>query len=193
VTRKYKELTTIKQREFSGQSEGEPLVEWLNTGPKRKPQTRIIKLLRLLAESVRVQKATQGGIPGAWLVARPFYRKIDRVLSRYQFTPNLKLTWQGYLLEPSWKLSGLSARYDERQAVWAIKQLAERGRIGAIHECDGCGKWIFTKKSDHATCSDKCRARKQRKNFSEWQREEARRKARERYELLKIKSRRRAA
>ena len=199
MTRKQDELKAMereaKRREFSGQSEGEPLVEWLNI--KGKPQARVIELLRLLAESVRVQKATQGGLFGGWRVALPFYRKIDRVLSRYRYTPDLRLTWQGYLLGPSWKLPRLFARYDERRAVWAIIRLAERGRISAIHECDGCGKWIFTKKSDHATCSDRCRARKTRNRLSEWERDLLRKKARERYERLykspKNKKNRRAA
>jgi hypothetical protein len=185
-----------KRREFSGQSEGEPLVEWLNSGKKRKPQTRVIELLRLLAESVRVQIPMQGGIPGSYWVARPFYRKIARLLSRYRFTPDLRLTYQGYLLGPSWRLPSMKEPYDERKAIWAIIRLVERGRVSAIHECDGCGMWIFTKKSDHATCSDKCRARKQRKNFSEWQREQARKKARDRYWARKnphIKKGRRAA
>jgi hypothetical protein len=185
-----------KRREFSGQSEGEPLVEWLNSGKKRKPQTRVIELLRLLAESVRVQIPMQGGIPGASSVARPFYRKIDRVLSRYRFTPDLKLTYQGYLLGPSWRLPRMFDSYSERKAVWAIIRLAERGRISAIHECDGCGKWLFTKKSDHATCSDRCRARKTRNRLSEYERDLIRKKARERYDAHKnpkIKKGRRAA
>src|SRR5262249_11686050 len=105
-------------------------------------------------------------------------------LSRYRYIPDIRLTSRGTLWSyPPWRLPPLSTPYDDRLAVWAIGRLAERGRFSAIHECVGCGKWIFAKRTDSATCGTAaCRQRKSRREMSPWQREEARRKARERYQ-----------
>lgn len=180
-----------RKREFSGQFEGLPLVDWLNQKPKspkqKEQRERVIKLLRLLAESVRIQKAAGINASFAHLrAAIPIWRRTARLLSHYKYTPDLRLDFTGGLASsPPWKLPGIRDPYTDRKAVWAIVRLAERGKLSSVHECDGCGKWIFTKKSDHATCSAVCRARKRRQTLSDWDREAIRRKARERYAFKK--------
>lgn len=179
-----------KRREFSGQSEADPLVYWLNTKPRsrkqREQQERVIELLRLLGESVRRQKVSGRMDLG---VSSPLRRRIARLLSHYRYVPDIRLTGQGTLFSgPPWKLPRMFAPYDDRKAVWAIGRLAERGRFSAVRECVGCGKWIFARRTDQTACDETCRARKRRKNLSEWEKEELRKKARARYEWHKAKS-----
>lgn len=183
-----------RKREFSGQIEGLPLVEWLNSKPKsgkqKQQRERVIKLLRLLGESIRRQKATgSNNLFDHLRAAHALERLIARLLALYHYSPEITLDLNGSLMSyPPWKLP---ATYDEQNAVLAIIRLAERGRFRAVHECDGCGKWLFSKKSDHATCSATCRARKRRQTMSDWDREEIRRKAREHYATVKFLPKRR--
>lgn len=180
-----------KRREAPGQAEAEELVYWLNQEPKtpkqRKQQQQIVALLRLLADSVDAQNAT--GSKDAvrnYEAARPFYQRIEKFLSRYSYTPDLRLTYQSRLLSVQpWNRSSLVG-YGDKDAVTHIVRVAEQGRIDAIRQCDGCGKWIFAKKAEQTTCGQAiCRARKMRKNLTEQELVERRRKARERYSYKK--------
>ena len=181
--------------QFPGQFEGQRVVDWLNaeaeTPGQREQQEHVITLLRLLAESVDAQNATGSSDPfRQYNAARPFYERIATLLSRYSYTPDMRLTWQGSPLSTAWKLSQLPAGWDcdDYRAVLAIAQLIQHGRFRAIRQCDGgCGKWLFATKESHSTCSARCRARKKRKSLSVEQIEERRDKARARYHFHKLK------
>jgi hypothetical protein len=184
------------KEQFPGQFEGQRVVDWLNAEPETPEQSEqqehVITLLRLLAESVDAQNAT--GSSDAFRqynAARPFYDRIAMLLSRYSYTPDLRLTWQGNPLSTAWKLSQLPAGWDcdDYRAVLAIAQLIQHGRFRAIRQCDGgCGRWLFATKESHSTCSARCRATKKRKSLSVEQIEERREKARARYHFNKLKS-----
>jgi hypothetical protein len=180
-----------KRREAPGQAEAEELVYWLNKEPEtlkqRKQQQRIGTLLRLLADSVDVQNAI--GSKDAirmYAAARPIYQRIAKLVSRYSYPPDLRLTWQSRLLSVQpWNRSTL-VEYGDHDAVKAILRVAERGRIDAIRQCDGCAKWIFAKKAGQTTCGEAiCRARKMRKKLTEQELVERRRNAKERYHYKK--------
>jgi hypothetical protein len=175
---------------FLGQGEGERLVHWLNAEPntpeQKKGHERIISLLRLLAESVDAQIAT-GSKDAVRLyeVARPFYEHIRELLRPYSFTPDLRLTWQGTLLSvPLWEDS---ITYGDPQAVLAIDRLVRLGRFSALRRCESCGRWMFAKRPDNATCSARCRASKMRKSLSPERLAERREKARARYHFHKLR------
>jgi hypothetical protein len=163
-------LSRVRIREYSGESEAVPLVEWLNAKPTSKKKKRVIQLLHLLSASVSAQK-TMGSTEYSVLMAaaKPHYKRISRVLAHYRYVPDIRLTADGYLWStPLWRLPRFNEPYDDYRAVWAIGRLCELGRFRAIHECDGCGKWMFAKRTDSATCSATCRARKMRDSMPEW-------------------------
>lgn len=180
-------ISVVKRREFSGESEAVPLVNWLNSKPRSKKKERVMQLLRALAESVRAQKATQSAsLKVLMRAAKPHYRSVARLLARYRYVPDIRLTADGNLWStPAWRMPRLSEPYDDRRAVWAIGRLCEMGRFRAIHACVGCGKWMFSKRTDNATCSAACRKQKERDQMPEWRKEQQRQQARVRYQNAK--------
>lgn len=184
-------LQKVRRREFSGFHEGEPLVVWLNEKPKSKPRQRIIVIIHLLRDQVRVVR--QGGFnPKTGKInfafpPRNITRRIRRLLSRYRFVPNIRLTWKGTLLDAfPWQLKSMTDPYNEQKAIWALIRLAQYGRILAVNECVGCGKWFFGPRLDSATCgTTTCLQRKVRAEMTEERRDEIRRKRRQRYHRLK--------
>lgn len=176
-------LNIVKRREYSGESEAVPLVEWLNAKPTTKKKNRVIQLLRVLSASVNAQKAARSTEYTVLMhAAKPHQKRIFRLLAHYRYVPDIRLTADGYLWStPIWRLPRLNDPYDDYRAVWAIGRLCELGRFRAIHECDGCGKWMFAKRTDSATCSATCRARKMRDNMPEWRKKIALEKLKTRY------------
>lgn len=162
-------LNSVRRREYSGESEAVPLVEWLNAKPTTKKKKRVTQLLRALSASVNAQKAAASTEFTVLMhAAKSHHKRIARLLAHYRYVPDIRLTADGYLWStPIWRLPRLNDPYDDYRAVWAIGRLCELGRFRAIHECDGCGRWMFAKRTDSATCSATCRARKMRDSMPE--------------------------
>lgn len=199
-------------RSYSGEREARDVVGWLNFRlfedeatlrvwrliekvegrriNRRKEQDRVIKILRLYAQSrMDWEDLRRHGIESrprsSAKKQKTASRELDRHLRRYTFYPQFFPL--GKLLSFCWSSTrpnhpDPSEGYDDVSAIADLAKLAERDLLGHLRECI-CGKWIWAKFSHQRFCSPKCREREFRS--SEKWKEHRRQKAREYYRLHK--------
>jgi hypothetical protein len=179
-------------REYSGQHEAEPLLEWLNHPTKDRARQRVREILEIfkhLQKGWTVER-TENSVR-AYYTGKDHERSIERLqrlLQEYKYYPMFfplgSITGSHWFPVPRGnKYShGWAVEYDDSNAIFDLAQLADDELLNRVKKCP-CGQWLFAKFSHQRFCSLQCRE-KEFRSSPEWK-EYRRKKAREYYRLHK--------
>lgn len=180
------------EREYSGQEEAKPLLEWLNKPAKDLGRQRVREILEIfthLQKGWTVERTTDK--VHAYYVGqdhRKSIARLERLLRNYKYFPMLfplgtfsQSHWfpvrRGIKYARGWEVD-----YDDSNAVLDLAQLADEDLLIRMKKCT-CGLWMFARFSHQRFCSVKCRE-KEFRSSPEWK-AYRRKKAREYYQLHK--------
>jgi hypothetical protein len=172
---------------FAGESEGLPLVRFLNSNDQGKPREDIAEALvtfRQVREAVAGQLDEKKDLLDAFAAAGDAIEKIQQVsslLGKYKFRPVLSpYPTGGYssvvnsksMLDrnsisfrwvPAWTdaANPYHEDYGPGAAILDLMRLVEKGLLSAVKQCI-CGTWIFARFPQAQHCSVKCRVKAHR-------------------------------
>jgi hypothetical protein len=180
------------EREYSGQEEAKPLLEWLNQPAKDRGRQRVREILEVfshLQKGWTVDRSKDS--VRAYYTGQDHTKSIERLqklLQEYKYFPMFFPL--GSISQSHWfpvprgnKYShGWAIDYDDSNAVLDMAQLADADLLNRLKKCI-CGRWMFARFSHQRFCSVKCRE-KEFRSSPEWK-AYRRKKAREYYQLHK--------
>ena len=157
-------------RTYTGESEANALIEWLNQTPRGYRQVeQLLTELAQLGEALDalaaadLQSRRRRANPEALRTFKQSTRRVQRILDGYRFRPNVMggggpqsicaFTWSGN--RPGW------------EAVLRIMELGERGLLWRVRRCRQCGKWFYARLRHKHFCSVRCQ-QAHYKSSAEW-------------------------
>jgi hypothetical protein len=179
-------------REYSGQDEAMPLLEWLNEPTKDRGRRRVQEILEIF---IHLQKGwtverTKDSVR-AYYVGEDHTKSLNRLgklLREYKYYPMMfplgSITGSHWFPVPKGNkyTHGWAIDYDDANAVFDLAQLADDELLKRVKKCH-CGRWLFARFSHQRFCSVECRE-KEFRSSPQWK-AYRRKKAREYYQLHK--------
>ena len=176
-------------REYSGQEEARPLLEWLNQPIKDRARQNVGEILEIfcyLQERASPKRNSANAYSKEDL--NNSNNRLSDLLREYKYYPMLlplgsRSGCYWYPVPRGSKYArGWAAEYDDANAVYHLAQLAKADLLNQLKKCS-CGRWLFARFSHQRFCSAQCRE-KEFRSSPEWK-EYRRKKAREYYQLHK--------
>lgn len=163
----------LRKREYAGERDARPVVEWLEQKPQPPQHRRIERLLDDLATIGKHFAGIYGGT-GYWTpdavgavkeLPSPIRRavfSVQKELARYRSVPRLfGVSGSGVILLSS----GFGGKVGE--VVWRIAALGRSGFLDRLRRCVRCRKWFYARFRHKQACSTVCQ-RAEYKASPEW-------------------------
>lgn len=181
------------RREYSGKSEAEPLIDWLNRISSKKDEMACMALdrvTRIIQAIVRIQdKAAKLRPEGEWKhkpkEIRDEEAALNALLSEYEFVYGLDRSKPQPMVWTLMSIDDFESVPGETLVVHRLVELSKQGLTWKIRKC-GCGKYFFALLPAQRFHTKKC-AVEFWENSPE-RKEQKRKKARENYYLHKNKN-----